>query len=319
MLYKRATFLTCISITMLFCFSAKADEAIATASYVKGRVTVRHNNKDNPLSRGTPLYQGDQVNAGKHSKATLVFMDGTIKVVRADKSLTIGKKTDDSKTRSVIEVGKAAIKYFFGADQKKSNLRALAGTRGGEEKPELAALYPVGELTTHPKELVWTPLDGVKSYTVKIHEDTGVDDPNVPGETLDVKTNRIEISKFKTRLLPEKIYIWRVTAVKNDGSKLDGWSWFEFLPRSNAEELEKAKNNLYKLAAGDPDDTTPYYLLANIYLGRDLTFEAIQEYRKLLAKNPSDNETMQELKDLYSLLKLSPKAVQAFEKAFPVK
>ena len=74
-----------------------------------------------------------------------------------------------------------------------------------------------------------------------------------------------------------------------------------------------------QLAKDDPEDTTPHYLLANIYLGRDLTFAAIQEYRRLLQRSPEDPDATRELVDLYKLLRFSDTARAHFEKTFPVK
>jgi len=299
--------------------SAAAATALATATYVKGEVTVERGQESKILTRGDPLFEGDTVVTAKKAKATLVFEDGTIQVVRQKKRYTVGKRAVAEKDRSLTEVGTAAAKYFFSADQKKSNLRAIAGTRGGEGPAELAALAPVGELLRPPAELVWTPVPGAARYQVKLHEDTGTDDPSAPGDEVAVTDTRLPLSRFsKTKLGPDTIYIWRVTAEQKDGKKLQGWSWFQFLPGEEAKELETARERLYTLAKEDPEDTTPHYLLANIYLGRDLTFAAIQEYRKLLARAPEDPEAKQGLVDLYKLLRFSDGAREQFEKTFPV-
>jgi len=298
---------------------AAAATALATATYVKGEVSVKRGTESTPLTRGAPLFDGDTVVTGKKSKATLVFEDGTLHVVQQGSEFTLGQRAMAESERSLTDVGKAAAKYFFSADQKKSNLRAIAGTRGGEAPLELAALAPVGELLVAPAELLWTPVPGAARYQVKLYEDTGTDDPSVPGETVSATDPRLPLSSFtRTPVSADTIYIWRVTAELQDGRTQHGWSWFQFLPAEEARELQAARERLMTLAQQDPEDTTPYYLLANIYLGRDLTFAAVQEYRRLLQRAPDDPEAQRELVNLYKLLKLSDGARAQFEKAFPV-
>ena len=136
-----AVFGACLFIILVSTSQAMGTDAIALISSFSGDVKVNHTDKKSlqPLHLGMQLFENDEIYTYDNSKASLLFIDGSVITVWPNSQLkVVPGKINTKKGGTVVATLSrkvlTTIKGIFSGNMKEETLTAIPGIRKKIEK-----------------------------------------------------------------------------------------------------------------------------------------------------------------------------------------
>jgi len=254
-------------------------------------VTVRTTtaDKEEPLVLGKLLKQGDVVKVGAKSRVSFLLHNGSILVGKPGQELQLGSKIEAGKPQ-LQKVARNLVKTFQAASADAPMMKHVGGLRAGNSN---IALVPRQTRVRHDRAILfqWLPRVHSQKYKVII---MGAD-----GYYLEkMITNQSFWKLTAGPLKSDRVYFWEV----HDGSQPNsmialGSGEFTTASESSIAALIDLKKDLAQTYPDtDPaKDTTPLFLLYQLYRTHGFSYDALNVVLSLLEKNPG-HEQLTEMK-----------------------
>jgi hypothetical protein len=267
---------------------------------VSGQVQIVRAGDSTPRPARTAdvIAPGDRVITGRGSEATFVFCPDSRAAkmlpeteVQFDSTTFRVKKGKLSDERKLPSCFLPANLTLSGASQLQSGALRLRGS-------DLILLSPSRTKTIglRPK-FQWEPVDGASTYDVKLMDR----EERILWQHNTSSTAEQYPDDAPALAWGEK-YWWRVTARDRDDTLTEVGSYFQVLPKDQAEQLRSTEEGLQHLVQQSPADNTPLFLLAFLYDENGVLDQAARTYSELAQRIGPQGWLQSRLADLMNKL-----------------
>ncbi len=315
--YRRSLYVSAlIGLALLLTpWAALAGPSKATVTSVRGTVTVHHAMGDaapSPARSGTTLQPGDRLDAGPKSRATILLPWGAIKILRSGDSFRIPGEEPGAPGPGLLDLSQNVASVFLASREKTSDMEKLdirAGTRsaeGGLARVILLSPRNTAVLSQRPTFL-WSAQPEATSYTIKI---TALQGKVVERET---STASYPYGSDAPPLKPGVVYFWEVIAKTPTGRVPSGKAHFSVLGTDERELVRTLSKRIRATPFADPEDSTPHYLLAHVYIDKGLYEMAARSLLRAARMNPNDQGLVDLLQGVYREMELETRGIALFQ------
>ena len=272
---------------LVFCAVSQGAAPTGLLSTVSGDVKIVRAGETTPRpARIADLISaGDRVLTGPNSQATFLFCpesrtakmlaDAEVQFDAAAIQVKKGKLSDDHKLPSCRLPANLSL---AGASQVQAGVLRLRGS-------DLTLLSPsrtnIATLLPHFR---WEPMDGATGYELKVMDREEKILWRQSGSATDAA-----YPATAPALAWDQKYLWRVSAHDADDTLTDVGSYFQVLPKDQADQVRSSEEGLRALIQANPADNSPMFLLAFLYEDNGMLDEAARIYGELAKKiGPQD-------------------------------
>lgn len=305
---KKRLFLSLLLVGMAF--AAWAEVAVITS--INDKVEVERTTDRGKWKRPNlllKLYVEDRIRIGDKGKATLLFIkDKHLESLISDTSPYIATATSTGCVGVPEELHIRTAPPSVDIDPIIPRLEEAEFVRHGgiilrgsysEEGYVMPLVNFLGiKMATLFPTFWWPSIPEVNEYRFILLEKG---DQGIWEKIWEKKTslNKIDYPEEAPSLKMGKRYIFRVQALRENEMETEAWATFEVLSEEKITQTKEAEKGFKKMIEENPDDSTPYLLLAETYRNNGLLDEAIDQYLDVIILNPDDPEIHQRLSHLY--------------------
>ena len=292
----------CRILFLLVCWSgmAFAAEPVGLLSMVSGEVQIVRAGQAAPVAARTAdlIAAGDRVLTGRGSEAMFLFCpesraakmtaDSEVEFAAASLAVRQGKLADERKVPTCRLPSSLAL---AGSSRMQSGMMRLRGSNILLRSPShtnIAALQP---------NFRWDPVENATAYELKLldREEKVLWRHSGPATEAPLPADAFALDWGQK-------YWWRVTAREGDETLTEAGSFFQVLPREQAEHVHAAEATLLSLRQDDPADNGPLFLLAFLYEDNGMLDQAVRVYGELTPRMSSQDWLQGRINDLLGKL-----------------
>ncbi len=300
--FQRGLFVCCL-LALTWCsgsFADTAQKAVGMISGMSGVVKIKatENATWQPALLLATITPGAQINVGEKASAVIVFFaDGHRETLNAGALARIEAKTCkvEKGTRTLAPT---AAKSANGKLLKDARMEVETFPGGVLMRPYtrgLVLLSPIGNDMLIDRPLFcWNTIPNATEYTIAIKDDHS--------KQLWQRTTMATSLPYpagETPLQPGQQYFWTVRAMKTDVIASEATASCNLAPAEKAADVRKAAQGL--ATEDQPQDLTPYLMLASLYQTAKCYADAIQVYQQLAIWHPQETMIHQTLFGLYRM------------------
>lgn len=283
---------------------AMETDAIALISSFSGDVKVNHTDKKSlqPLHLGMQLFENDEIYTYDNSKASLLFIDGSVITVWPNSQLKvvpgeISAKKEGTLVATLSRKVLTTIKGIFSGNMKEETLTAIPGIRKKieKEKNRVTIAYPRNSIILSLTPTFRWKISGdnntfLISLTLK-----GMEGTLWAAQT---DSTAILYPEGQKSLKRGQTYFLKVQSA-NDSSLYDE-VYFRILEQEKATEVIGFEKKMMMLQKSNRDDMSPSFILATFYKGKGLFHQALIEFERLEKQNPEDRFILEQKREIFA-------------------
>ncbi len=293
---QRKGLFSVISIGILLCMLSAKEKSAATAvvTSFSGTVKIERGGKEISLDAMIELYEGDKIEVGTDGNLVILFPSGKFRSLSSASTVII------KPLRSGGEEPEASSASSEGEDEHFEPLFAFkAAAERLEGRKGVRAIDTTGIFILSPgnshilqsePDFLWTSVPEAEKYILEIQR------MGKPVGTATIQDTSLIYPSDWPKLEPEKSYVIKVEALKEDEPVQSKKARFKILSLQTKEIIEKERLAIEKNA---PDTGSTYLLLSELYKKHKLYSLAIDALRKLTMKAPEVPEFHRSLSEVY--------------------
>jgi hypothetical protein len=302
-------FVVFLGLAPMFPSPALARESVALISSLSGKVEVQRaeTGSTQEAGLGDQIFQDDFVLTHKDARASLLFSDGSLITVSPGSrmKLTAHEMTQRKKDTLAASVSRSllnGVKGLFSGDEKKEMPTFIAGIRKKveeEEKKSIQVLYPRNSmiLTDRP-HLQWESRgrggEVMISLTLK----------GMGGKLWSLRTHHPQLPYPQDQKALDRGQTYFLRIEREDDITILDEVFFMILDERKAREAGDYAREMEGLRKANPQDVTPFFILANYYRENGLLHEALEELEALEKILPASRFVLEGERDIYHRLGL---------------
>ncbi len=337
---KASVFLSSLILLILFMtllvLGAETKEPMAKVNRVKGEVKIRKANSDKwqEIKGDEFLYHKDELKTiGTYSTLFLYLSDDTIRRIEPNSHVKLVLDKDIPKINvlkghisvPIFEAVKGLWSFFkqkFNSSSKRY-YDVIAGAMGDYKEEILLNPRWTKVITTQPR-FEWREVDNVVNYTIVVYCRTQkvwskVWSKKIEAAKASWSEKDIPNVKFTTAVYPSipeislktgELYSWEVEMEGTDTTiGLSERVNFVILGTKTVNEINEINE---KICSREPNDSTTYFLLGNIYEKEGLFVDAERAYLEAITLEPENSTLYKFLGDLYGKMEAFNLAKEIF-------
>ena len=284
-------------------------DAIALISSLKGKVEVQRARQKElrAVRMGEKLFEDDVLYTYKNARASVLFSNGSVISLSSNSRFELSSQGADTKKKNSVmgSLSEGILKgmkgIFSGSSKKKFTKTVVGGIRKKVEEEEkgVRVLYPRNSMILTAKP--------VFRWKTRGKDDTFMISLTLKGMggklwTITSKEAEIPYPSDKKGLDRGQTYFLRV---ENDQeSSLYDEVYFRVLDEEKAVEVKRLVTEMEALRKSNPDDSSPFFVLAGYYKEKGLYHDALAALETLEKENPGERFILEGKLEIYAKLGL---------------
>jgi len=294
---------------------AQTGDRVAVMTEMTGEVTLARSGSSafsGGNAFGTPLYARDRIKTGVNSSASLLYSNGDLLTIGANREVTITSDTSGDANDLVTNVDSDVSASAASLALHRSGngeIAAMSGLRSGGDDTSIELIAPLNSaVRSFYPTFEWSSEMTFSTYRVRVFSASGV---VWEGET---DQTSLDYPSSAPKLDASIEYLWQVTGEDMLDEEKSAVAKIRVLSSARVGEIEQAETDLSSLN-GTQSTGNYRLLLGSLYAEAGLLDEAVDQFKSLATQYPDSQLPFELLATVYTEMGRTDLAMNALKMA----